>query len=352
MARRNEQITITASSLRLLRACPRAYDLRYRQGVKPVRKSSALSFGSLVHAGLEAWWRGHLLAPDDRLADTLEAARQYVRDHASEVDAADAMRADAVLSMYHARWIADAGQWETLAAEVEYAAPVRLPDGTRMRSVERRGKIDAIAREISTGRTYLVEHKTTSEAFGPGSAYTERLTLDAQISHYMAGARALGFDPVGCLYDVLGKPKPRALATPPEQRRYTKAGELYANQRAEDEDLEAYYARACDSMASDPDSYFRRFVVVRTEAELAEAQADDRALIEQLRSTSKAGHWPRNPDSCIRYSSRCDYWQICAGQASADDGDLYEIRRPHEELSQQKKRGDRTDSAAAPGCPE
>lgn len=349
--RRTEQVTITASSLRLLRACQRAYDLRYRQGIASIRRAPALALGSAIHAGLEAWWRGRLLSEDDRLADALEAARRWAADHAGDVEPADQMRVDAMLSMYHARWIGSVNDYETIGVEIEYAAPVVAPNGKRARGVERRGKIDGLVREVATNRIYILEHKTTSEQFGPGSAYVERLMLDSQISHYMAGARALGYEAAGALYDVLGKPAARKLATPPEARRYTKTGELYAAQRADDEDLETYYARICDAMASDPDAYFRRMVVVRTERELTEAQADDWAMVGQIRNAATAGYWPRNPDSCLRYGARCDYWAICSGQSAADDVELYQIRRPHAELSQKKTRR-QNHSADAPECSE
>jgi len=60
---------LTSSRLSAARACPRMHKLRYMDGLRPVQEAETLRFGSLVHRGLEAWWR----APTDRLAAALAA---------------------------------------------------------------------------------------------------------------------------------------------------------------------------------------------------------------------------------------------------------------------------------------
>jgi hypothetical protein len=253
----------------------------------------------------------------------------------------DLIRAECMLELYSARWSEE--PLRTLAVEVEYRAPLINPaTGAASRTFQRAGKIDVIV-EDAEGRVWTVEHKTSSEDISPGSDYFARLAIDGQVSHYAAGARALGFDPAGCIYDVLGKPRhePHA-ATPVELRRYTqekrdKAGNitepsrLYASQRADDEDLEAFRTRLRAALLADPDSFVRRAQVVRLEADMADAAFDDWQTARAIREAELADRWPRSPEACTRYGSRCSFWGVCTRTATLDE---LPLRAPHEELSQ------------------
>lgn len=241
----------------------------------------------------------------------------------------DTIRAEELIRLYSARWNEE--QLTTLAVEVEYRAPLVNPaTGAPSRTFQRAGRIDVIV-EDADGRVWTVEHKTSGEDISPGSDYFDRLRIDGQVSHYHAGARALGFDPHGCIYDVLGKPRHEPLAaTPIEARLYTKekrnkAGEvtepsrLYASQRAEDETLDAFRLRLREALLADPDAYLRRAQVVRLEADMEDAAFDDWQTARAIREAELAGRWPRNPDACTRYGTRCFAWGVCTRVATLDE---------------------------------
>lgn len=224
---------------------------------------------------------------------------------------------------------------------------------------------------------YVGEHKTTSLEIGPGSPYWKRLTLDSQVSNYLPGARALGFEPVGVLYDVVKKVnlRPR-LATPVEDRKYTQAkdrackeckrkapaplphvetvgegddarevqcvdgrivtdpgGRLHAGMRDTDETPDEFRARVREDIAANPDKYFQRGIVVRTREEEVEAAADVWAIAEQIRESRRRNRWRRNVDACDSYGSWCSYWPVCSGEASIDDPSRYRDAGEHEELT-------------------
>lgn len=61
---------LTASRLTCARACQRMHKLRYLDGVRPAIEAEALRFGTLIHRGLEAWWKAQ---GDDRLPAALAA---------------------------------------------------------------------------------------------------------------------------------------------------------------------------------------------------------------------------------------------------------------------------------------
>lgn len=323
---RTRKELLSATRLRTYRRCPRehfiAYELRYR----PVTDAEALRFGTLLHKALEAWW----WASKDRLAAALRAL-----DTVEDTDPYDRAKARALMVGYDARWADE--PFEVLAVEVRFETELVNPDtGALSRTWRLGGKIDAVVRDLRDGRVLLVEHKTTSEDIRPYSDYWRRLRMDAQISTYFAGAKALGHYVQGCLYDVIGKPSRRPLkATPPESRRYRKDGELYAGQREQDETPEEYEARLAEDIAANPDKYFARGEVARLEHELGEHARDSWQLAQQIREAQRLGRWYRNVDACVGFGRSCRFLPVCAGEASLEDPTRFRcLATQHPELAQ------------------
>jgi hypothetical protein len=225
-----------------------------------------------------------------------------------------------------------------------------------------------------SGQPYGVEHKTTSLDISPGSNYWRRLTLDSQVSTYFAGARTLGHELQGMLYDVIRKVQLRPhFATPVEERKYTKpsdkacpeckkkkpaelphmhetafgqvqcvdgrvltdpGGKLYANLREHDESLEEFRLRVREEIGQNPDKYFGRAIIVRMAEEEAEAARDAWAIGRQIREAQLERRWPRNPDGCDSFGSLCSYFDVCTGQANILDPYRYRTAEStHEELA-------------------
>lgn len=222
---------------------------------------------------------------------------------------------------------------------------------------------------LQPGQAAVVEHKTASGDIGEGSPYWRKLVLDSQVSNYHAAAQALGVEPVGIVYDVVRKVALEPyLATPAEDREYTQpkskacpvckkksappaphtvdgltceegrivtdpGGRLYKNQREFDETLDEYRLRVRQEIGTNIDKYFRRGLIVRNEAERRESAYDVWMVGQQIRESQLANAWPRNTDACTQYNSTCDYWPVCAGEASIEDPTRYEhTAAQHEEL--------------------
>jgi hypothetical protein len=316
---------LTASRLAAARRCQRRHHYAYGLGYRAVEDADALRLGTLVHAGLAAWWAA---LGDQRFAVALEVLR------AADADPYEAERASAMLAGYDARWGLGA-EYETLAVEVPFRAPLVNPEThAPSRTWQLAGKIDAIVRDAH-GDVWIVEHKTTSEDVTPGSPYWRRLRMDGQVSLYFIGARALGYEPRGCLYDVLCKPGIRPLrATPIDARKYTKDGRLYAAQREFDETVEQFRDRVTSAIAEDLNAYYARGEVVRLDGELDEGIYDVWQLAAQLRESDRLGRYPRNPDGCLRYGRNCEYFDVCSGDASLDDPSRFRlISDTHPELA-------------------
>jgi hypothetical protein len=326
---------ITTSEVRSFLRCRREHHFRYGLRVRPLVAAPALRFGTLVHLGLEAMWRawGDGIGGEDALAAALTAVQ-------SEADAFDRVRAEELLIAYFVRWKHEA--YEVLGVEVPFRASIVNPtSGARSRTFELGGKIDAIVRELGTGRVLIVEHKTTSEDVTLGGVYWRRLRLDHQVSNYLAGARAMGFDAVGCVYDVLCKSSLKPYkATPEADRRYvidkqTKERRLDARQRERDETPEEFRARIRDAISREPDGYFARGEVVRSEDDERDAAYDVWNVAREMRDAERAQRFPRNPHACLSpFGLACDFYDVCTHTASLDDPTRFRVAETtHEELA-------------------
>ena len=71
------------------------------------------------------------------------------------------------------------------------------------------------------------------------------------------------------------------------------------------------------------DVAFGRQVYEWSPEEIEEWRLDTIAQIELYLDVKLRGYWPKNPDSCLDYNSRCPYFQLCkipASQRTAQEG--------------------------------
>lgn len=329
-----EKQLLTQSRLRAFWSCARRHKLKYLDLISPRERNAELRFGALFHCGLEAWWMAGI--PEDRLQIAIEAMRsaQEINDDFADTNPYEFARAQALMEGYDARWGNE--PFVCLGAEVEFRCPLINPEtGMPSRTFDLGGKLDAIARDTRDGRVYVVEHKTASGDITEGSEYWRRLRMDAQVSTYYLGAKALGHEVAGCLYDVALRPAQRPYqATPADKRKLKADGTLYANQRDRAETPTEFLDRVRLEIAEKPATFYQRGIVVRLDAEVAEFQWDVWQTARLIREAEVAQRHPRNADSCVQYNRTCDYFDICTGAASAEDASLFERgSRPHPELA-------------------
>jgi hypothetical protein len=89
------------------------------------------------------------------------------------------------------------------------------------------------------------------------------------------------------------------------------------------ETVEEFTERLMTEVANEPDKFFARGDVVRLNADMTSAFDDVWELAQALQYDSVKGRHPRNPDACFQYGRTCPYFAICAGEASADDQQLF-----------------------------
>ena len=280
------------------------------------KRSEALLFGSLLHKGLEAFWE---TKTEDSGAGNLEVAVAALKDEAINLDIFQQSGpympklAELMLEAYCQKWRDD--KYCALAVEKEFVLPMLDPVTNEQYNGWRiSGKIDAIVKDLSTGQTFLMDHKTAAGDVGAGSIYWKRLHFDPQISMYYHAAKRLGFDICGFVYDVLSKPNmdPKK-ATPPHKRKYKKSGEPYWWVVEEDETPEAYEDRLRADLDRNFETTFTRKVFTRTEDQLDAFQEELCSVAKRLDSTTSAESALRNPTACFMYRSECAYIEACAG---------------------------------------
>lgn len=321
----NDLPVLTASRLKDARACQRLHKFRYLDGYRPAEEATTVRFGSLIHAGLEAWW----LAPDASVA--LAGA---IAAMSGEADPFERAKAEALLVGYDARWSEERELYDVIFVEMTFDAPLVNPETGRPSMTWRLGgKLDVVVRERATGRIYVVEHKTSSEDISPGSEYQRRLRMDGQVSLYYVGTESLGYPVTGCIYDILKKPALRPKKATAEIK-VKLDGSPRAGQQLHDETPEEFRSRLLEAIAENPTTYFARSQVVRLEGEVSEALADVWQIGRTLRENELAGRFPRNPDACLRYGKTCAFFGVCTGEASLDDATQFRrLTDVHPELT-------------------
>jgi hypothetical protein len=335
---------LSVTSAGRYRACPRSYFYANRLGRRARRADDNRRFGTLFHDGQEAYWRWlkeYQFDSEGALGAALAAIRKN-----TDADPFERIKAEVLMGGYNFRWSSE--PLTVLWVEKEFESDLKNPLTSGVsRTFRKGGKMDVIV-QTPDHQIFVMEHKTSSEDITDGSHYWSRLTLDSQISMYLDGARTLGYDPAGCVYDVIGKPNMKPLkATPQDKRKYTKPSKkepesrLYAGQRETDETPEEYGQRLLDhlvgksvqtddceasSEASEShrfDKYFRRAKIVRLESEEQEAAFNFWGTAVQIRESIASGIWPKNDKSCFQYRKPCDYFPVCSKQTTIDNDVLY-----------------------------
>ncbi len=332
---------LTASRLRCFRECARKHQLMYVEGWRPVKTAEALSFGTLIHKALEAYWLAVMkwqAFPQSCVTDDFLTAA--LAELQGETDPFARVRAEEMMRSYSAQWCGDYTAYEVLGVEQEFRAPLVNPDTwSASKTWTLAGKIDCIVRRRADNRVLVVESKTAGEdVAGDESSYWARLALDPQVSNYIIGAEALGYKVDECLYDVLMKPRQRPkLATPVEERKFTKDGRLYANQREFDETVEEYRIRVRAALDERPDLGCVRKPVPRAESQVFDFLTDAWMQAGMMRDCARLGRAPKNADACFAWG-KCPMWVLCSTGAKPEEmpGEFHRLEHLHPELTQEQ----------------
>jgi len=251
---------------------------------------------------------------------------------------------------YHARW-RNAGYVAT-AVETIYASPLFNPEtNAKSKTFRMAGKVDVIAER--DGRTFIIDHKTTSQDItDPNAAYWRQLAVEGQVNHYFLLQWLEGLKPDGAVWDVIRKPaiSPKKLSK--ADRTGVVGRRMYCDQRLSDatlqalinderETLEMYEARlAHDCTFERPEWYFQRRPIPRLDSEIVEYARElwehsQEILHTRQRSKLTKRLPPRNSGGCLLYNSPCKFLGICSGHDDPASDRWQPKLQVHNELSGQ-----------------
>ena len=319
---------ISASSYSKWHTCNRLWYWEHVVKLERAREEGPRRFGTLVHAGLESWWRtmdgGDVPWRDKDQA--LVDAHRAIAENAKHVatDPFDVTKAEVMMVAYHARYFEL--EFESVVTPIDrpgdngvemwFNLDLLDENGKSVPGWRLTGRKDAL-KKFADGRVKPLDHKVTSQKIHAGADYWSDISTDTQVSVYVDVTQRLGFkDADRLVYDVLRKPGlVPLLATPEEKRTLTKgkgckecggsaggkkgivqgsgkapdglacaggcggtgwleAPRMPANQRDKDESWQDYAERIAVDIAEEPDSYFRMVDVPRSADQIAEARAD------------------------------------------------------------------------------
>ena len=316
-----EKQLLTNSRMACAKACLKRHYFSYELGIRPARESESLSIGRAVHEGIEAYGKATGTFEDRKAAALAHVAVLYETPPENMLDlnawAIQRVKVERLVHAYLCRYQGE--EMETVAVEQVFNLPLINPEtGAPSRIFALAGKLDRIVK-LPDGRLAVLETKTTSDSLDDGSDYWNRLRLDSQISLYYYAARQLNFAVECVIYDVLKKPDLRqSMATPPDKRKYTKQGALYAGQREVDETPDEFADRFSADMAARPEHYFARREIPRLQADIDEAQSEWWMQAQLLHDCARTGRWFRNTASCLM-PYRCAYCELCFNNVNVQE---------------------------------
>lgn len=294
---------ITHSSLECFNACRRKYKLRYIDGIAPKRSSDALVFGSAMHIALEAYWN-HVKATQTFLTDDSDFGPCNLDFDANKVltNKIDAAKLTGLLDGYTDKWFReDVETYDVISVEREFKVRRCGNDLT--------GKVDGIVRNKKTGKYYILEHKTASIV---DESFVAQKQLDSQTKFYalmMTGVLGEKID--GAIHDILIKQKIRQ-----------KKGEP-------DEDF-------CERLKVDvtADNFQRIQIDFDYDKDIWEDYGNE--LDGRVTDLWNCRNFYKCTGSCIGRYGACEYMPLCLrGGLTEDIQGQYEVKRPHEEISEQ-----------------
>lgn len=281
---------IRTSDRGLFRDCRQRWDFnsKIRLAYEPASSNPALEFGTAIHAGLEVYydpdfWDIHYterteMAVARFLTVTAEQRRIFQRhfgedfDKLVEYDARPEL-GEGMLRGY-AEWANQKDAFKPLYVEIEFEVPVPDPilpqrqfqvDGL---PVFYQGRIDMLV-EDDEGY-WIVDHKTAA-TFKEKEAY---LMLDQQCGSYIwALQEQMGIKVEGVIYNELRKeiphePKVLKSGMLSVDRRQLTTAELFGKKAAELGQDPEHYGEYFNWLKEQPNKYFRRQPVTRSQAEL------------------------------------------------------------------------------------
>lgn len=189
------------------------------------------------------------------------------------------------------------------------------------------GKSDAYVFHKGYEKNFLYELKTSGDP--SREAYKHKLELDKQINSNLIAMKEAGFEPAGVIYDIIWKP-----AIKLKKDRKTMP----------DETIPEFYQRIFECYQKEPEKYFERLMVFRSDKDFAEYKLDVVEQFGHIHRCYERGRFYRNTNSCEKFGKLCQFFNPCLdsrnGEVNEEVEALYKVREKKlPELSSELQKG-------------
>lgn len=296
---------LTHTSLETFKTCRCKYKYRYIDRICPIERKAALEFGSQMHLILQHLFE-MIEAQQTFKGDGYDSKESVTSQLCQMIDianmeAVDRAKLKGLIIGYIQKWYdSDCYDYDVIDVEREFYIK-----SDNCICTDFSGKVDGILKRKSDGKYFILEHKTASAI---NDDFMMQKDIDSQTMTYaVAIQKAMDIEISGAIHDILKKQQIRL-----------KKGETE----------EDFCQRLIDSV---DDTNFTRIIVDFNEGELS-AFKDE--LIGAINDVASCKNFYKCTGQCLGKFGACEYLPLCRAHGNLMDlGDMYEIRKPFEELN-------------------
>lgn len=271
-------IEVSNNSLGIYRSCQKKFHWHYIEGLRPIRKSSALSLGTVLHDAFNMYYNKF------NAIEVLSYITKTMDDQIANASPDEAENLQIIKYTLVGMWTnypLSLAEFTKIEPEMEFK--VKIPG---MRGVVFVGKVDGLVTD-SNGKMWIRELKSTALGF---SDFEKKSKYSPQGTGYIWAMRQLGYPIEGVLYDFVKKPLLR---------------------KGVNEKVIQFGERIMKDYKDRPDVYYKRHFVYHNQDELELFQQDLTNGAVDIRRKKRLGNWHRNQDSCWDWNQECPYLRIC-----------------------------------------
>jgi hypothetical protein len=280
-------IVISYSELDAYKQCPHKWQLAYEERwTKAKDEKTAAGRGTMWHQMLDSHYTA--LKEGGGASGAKAAVRSRVDDFyrvGKDHEVIDLLQW--MYQGYVEKWGYD-DAWEVLVVEYKAIVPLKYPDG-RLSEFDLKMIIDLVVRDRSTGRVWIVDHKSHADI-----PKDKELDLEDQFGLYTWGLRELGHKIFGCVYNTARTKRNKGdhPELVEEWRRRKAAGEKPGP----------------EPKPQPLDGRYDRYLMSRTETETFNLAQDALMTARNMHSEFNGRERHTNGDTC---KWRCDYTEAC-----------------------------------------
>jgi hypothetical protein len=291
-------VRLSNSKIKTWRRCPKQYDYKYVQGLRPKRKGLALERGTWIHELLQYHYDGEdWKARHKELTDDFYKLFEEEREHLGDLPSECKSIMQGYLFNYRRE---DSG---LIVVDTELDEIITLPNGLEFNFI-----IDLIVEEPDG--LWLWDHKTVKNFMDP-----DFMLVDAQLARYFWAAEYMGYTPLrGVLFNEI-RTKPPTIPPLLQSGGLTRRTNL-------DTDVRTYYqairragldpvdyGEILRRLAKQGDRFYRRTRLPKDKALTAQLMSEMTMTANEIITAERKGHFPRSPDKSCTWG--CDYMDLC-----------------------------------------